>query len=179
MTPAASAVVPALEVISEAIGAMFANGANALYRSIAATLEGWTERLLIVDEAQCLSDAALDQLRAIHDAAGVGMALIGNRDLYSRLSMGESAVTLDAVRYRIGKRLSLANASADDVGAILSAWGVTNAKMRKALTEAGTQAGGLRSVCKTLNLAALLAKRAEQALTDTHLRQAWQELTGT
>lgn len=176
MTPAATDVVPVLQVIAEAVKSTYANGANALHNAIVAAIVDKPHGLLVVDEAQCMGNTALDQLRAIHDATGVGMALVGNRDLYSRLNAGESAAVLDAVRERIGKRLSVANASAEDVGAILNACGMTNAKLRKVLTDAGTKAGGLRIVRKALHLAGLLAERGGQALSETHVRQAWQEL---
>lgn len=51
-----------------------------------------TQGLLIVDEAQHLTTAALDQLRALNDRAGIGIAWIGNEPLRGRIEgMGREA----------------------------------------------------------------------------------------
>jgi DNA transposition AAA+ family ATPase len=182
MTSAASDVVPALSAICTALDARQPNSTAALYRTVVShflpqpSLIHSPLSLLIVDEAQCLNDAALDQLRAIHDETRTGLALIGNRDLFARLSRGHGGATLDALRDRIGKRLQLDGATVEDADAMLDAWGVSHIKTRKAITEASAKAGGLRLVAKTLRLAAMRAEATGRHLIEADVRAAWQEL---
>ncbi|MDN5924618.1 MAG: ATP-binding protein, partial [Xanthomonadales bacterium] len=78
--PAVAGVVPLLKYVCDALGVGGidrASGAAELHTAIVRRLTG-QRCLLIVDEAQHLSGAALEQLRAIHDAAGVALALMGN-----------------------------------------------------------------------------------------------------
>lgn len=56
-------------------------------RATSSRLKG-TQGLLIVDEAQHLSAGAIDQLRAVHDRAEVGLALLGNEEVWSRIDGG-------------------------------------------------------------------------------------------
>lgn len=175
MTPATAGVVPALEEVCAALGIPPSNGAAPLYRSIVKRVAS-TGGLLIVDEAQHLLPAALDQLRSIHDAAGIGLALLGSRDVFARMVGGDTAATLDRLRSRVGRRLHLAATTADDTAAVADAWGIGGADARKTLAEIGAKAGGLRAVAKALRLAALHA--GARVLTDADLRAAWRELGG-
>jgi len=175
MTPATSGVVPALEEVCAALGIPPSNGAAPLHRSIVRRIAG-SGGLLIVDEAQHLQPAALDQLRSIHDAAGVGLALLGSRDIYMRMVGGDTSAALDRLRSRVGRRLPLTSTTAEDTAALAEAWGISAAGSRKLLTDIGAKSGGLRAVAKALRLAALHA--AGRALTEADLRAAWRELGG-
>lgn len=179
ITPASTGVVPALEEITAALGCALANGAAALHRALVERMRyERADVILIVDEAQRLSDAALDQVGALHDATGCSLVLVGNRDLYGRLNGGDGAASLDGLRSRIGKRVNVNAATADDVAAILDGWGVKNDKVRKPIIAGGT-ACGLRVVIKALRLAALLADTEGRAMTDADVRTAWRELGST
>ncbi|EIR0837406.1 AAA family ATPase, partial [Salmonella enterica] len=65
----------------------------ALSRAIRRKLTG-TKGLVIVDEADHLAIDGLEQLRAIQDATGVGMVLIGNPQGLSRASRHNDLVRL-------------------------------------------------------------------------------------
>ncbi len=175
MTPATASVVPALEEVCAAVGIPASNGAAPLHRSIVKRLAG-TDGLLIVDEAQHLQPAALDQLRSIHDAAGIGLALLGSRDVYARLVGGDQAAALDRLRSRVGRRLHLTATTPEDAAVLAGAWGIGSAEARKTLAEIGAKSGGLRAVAKVLRLAALQADGP--TLTDAAVRAAWRELGG-
>lgn len=178
--PAIAGVVPLLRAICEELGGGVmdrAAGAAELHGALVRL----TERrcgLLIVDEAQHLTAAALEQLRALHDASGVGLALIGNRDLYSRLVGGKTSTELDGLRARIGRRLNIEASTPEDAGALADAWGVTTASGRKMLSEICASAGGIRSAVKALRLADLRANAEARGRTDADLRAAWGELGG-
>src|ERR1035437_1267786 len=74
-TEALAALLPALQT-HDRVSAIMACG---------------TGGLLVIDEAQHLSVAALDQIRSIHDATDLGIALVGNQQVYARLTGGNRA----------------------------------------------------------------------------------------
>ena len=175
MTPATSGVVPALEEVCAALGLPRANGAAPLHRAIVTHLSG-TSGLLIIDEAQHMTPAALDQIRGIHDAARVGLALLGSQAIYASLIGGESAGTLERLRSRIGKQLGLQGATQGDVEAIAFAWGISSKGSVKLLVDISGKAGGLRGVVKALRLAAMQADAVGRAVNEADLKAAWREL---
>ena len=61
-----------------------ATGAVELHDALVRSTES-RRSLLIVVEVKHLITADLEQLRALHDVSGAGLALIGSRDLYPRL----------------------------------------------------------------------------------------------
>ena len=77
--------------------------------------------LLIVDEAQHLPTASLEELRSLHDASGCGLALVGSDPLWLRLSAGRHP-ELAQLYSRVGKRVRLGGVTAADTAALLSAW---------------------------------------------------------
>jgi hypothetical protein len=85
MDPSTSSIHTMLLEVCEAMG-LGNLAATKLVRSIAIRVEG-SSGLIIVDEAQHLKSEALDQLRSIYDraAGSVGIALIGNESVYTRL----------------------------------------------------------------------------------------------
>ncbi|MDR2012148.1 MAG: AAA family ATPase [Rhodanobacter sp.] len=181
MSPATAGIVPALKAIGDVVGALpeKAAGAAALHEGIIRRVGPYgSTRFLIVDEAQCLSDAALDQLRAIHDAARIGIALIGSPALYSRLSGGDGAVMLDGLRNRIGRTLSLPGVTPDDAGAALDAWAIRDAKLRRSLMDASAKPGGMRNMVKALRFAGVLAERKNRTPGEADVRAALREFGG-
>lgn len=176
MTPATAGVVPALEEVCAALGVPAANGAAPLHRAIVRRVAG-SGGLLIVDEAHMLTPAALDQLRGIHDAGGIGLAILGSRDLHARMAGGESAPALERLRARIGRKLALAGSVPADAEAVADAWGITDESARKLLGEVAAKAGGLRNVVKLLRLAAMQGP-SRSGFTGGELRAVWRELSG-
>lgn len=177
MTPASAGVVPALEEIALSVDASSAaGGAAKLHRAIVARLRG-TNGLLAIDEAQHLSVPALDQVRAIHDACGVGLALLGNETVFTRMTGGNRAATYDRLFSRIGKRVRLGQASAQDARAMADAWGVTDPASRTLLADIAAQPGALRTVTKVLRVAGMSAGAGTAPSIDA-IRAAWSELGG-
>lgn len=123
-----------------------------------------TNGLVIVDEAQHLDVRSLDALRGIHDAAEVGLALLGNELVYARLTGGGRNAAYAQLWSRIGKRVRIGETSKSDADALALAFGVMDADARKKVTEVAAGAGALRGVVKTLRLASLHAAGAQIAL---------------
>lgn len=178
MTPATAGVTTALEEVCLALGFRELPGGGArMQRELVARLHG-SEGLLVIDEAQHLSVAALDALRALHDATGIGLALMGNELIYARMTGGTRAVWLDRLFSRIGRRLRVQRVVRDDVAALAAAHGVEEAAALRRLVEIGGQAGALRAVGKTLRLARMMAAGQGTELGADHIAAAWADLTG-
>jgi hypothetical protein len=176
MTPATASVAAALEEVAEAVGLREIGGGGAkLQRAIVARMRG-TYGLLIVDEAQNLSAAALDAIRSLHDLTGCGLALLGNEQVFSRMTGGNRAAYLDRLHSRIGKRVRLTRVGLEDVRALLNAWQIDAQRAGKVAFEIATKPGALRSLTKTIRLAAMVTP-VEQIGADD-LRRAWRELVG-
>lgn len=177
MTRASANVVTSLEVVVETLGLGAQGGANRLYGAICKRVTG-TSGLLVIDEAQHLTEAALDQIRAIHDATGLGIALVGNEQVYARMTGGNRAAYLDRLFSRIGKKVRLLRATPEDVAALLDGWQVREAKARQLLTEIAAKPGALRGMTKVLRLAGMYAAAERRALGFDDVRAAWKELGG-
>lgn len=178
MSPATTTVVPALEEIAIALGLReMPGGAARIQRTITSRLRG-TQGLLIIDEAQHLGVAALDGVRTLHDATGVGIALVGNESVYARLTGGNRAAYLDRLFSRIGKRVRLVRATREDIDALVDGWNLSGADCRKVLHEIAAKPGGLRGLTKVLRLASMFAAGADRAVSCADIRAAWRDLGG-
>ena len=176
MTPATSSVMSSLHVIATACGIREqAATPKKLQDAIVARLIG-SNGCLIIDEAQHLNANALDQVRSLHDAALVGIALVGNEFVFTRLQDGARAVFLDRVRSRIGKTVELRRPSDSDIDALLRAWHVSDANIRATIREVARRPGALRSATKVLRLASSFAHAEERALAFGDVQAAVRDL---
>ena len=136
--------------------------------------------LLIVDEAQHLSTAALDQLRTIHDLAQVGIVLVGNETIYARLEGGTRTAAFAQLFSRVGFRLPRGpKPLGRDVDMLLDAWGVAGELERKLLHTIARKPGALRGMTKTLRMAHMLAASEQVGMTDNHVLVAYRQLSAT
>lgn len=167
--PASASVVPALEEIAESCGLKeTSGGARRLSRAIAARVRD-LQGLLIVDECQHLTLSAVEQLRAIHDATGVGLALVGNELSYARLTGGVRAANYAQIFSRLGMRLHIAPPGRRDVVAVASRYHVRDEKSLDLLERIAQRPGGLRSVVKVVRSA---TDQGTQAPSFERLRSA-------
>lgn len=178
MTPATATVVPALEEVADALGIKeITGGAARIQRAIVRRLLG-TQGLLVIDEAQHLGVAALDAMRALHDATNVGLALVGNEAVYARMTGGNRAAYLDRLYSRIGKRVRLTRSTQADVTAVIAAWNINAKECRQVLHEIASKPGGLRGLTKVLRLASMFAVGAQREVNCDDIRHAWRDLGG-
>lgn len=177
MTPATASVVTALEEICAALGLTESGGAAKLQRAIVRRVRG-SRGLLVIDEAQHLSTAALDEIRSIHDASEIGIALVGNNEVYARMTGGNRAAYLDRLYSRIGKRLSLRSSTAEDIQAVIDAWHIDDRPCRKTLLEIARRPGALRTLTKVLRLAGMYALAEGKPVGCEYVGRAWRELGG-
>lgn len=144
--------------------------------------------LIIIDEAQHLSDQSIEQLRSINDrarakGAKVGIALVGNQQAYGRTAHDGTRPAFAQVSSRMAERMWIVTPHPQDVSALGHAWATENDEV---LTEEGvrflqaiaTKGGGLRNVEMTMDSALMAAWGAEQPLDIDHLRWAYGRLSG-
>lgn len=178
MTPAHKGVVSALEAVAESMNLHAIGGAKRIFDAI--VKRGMkSQGLIVIDEAQHLSTEALDQLRSIPDATGVGMALVGNETIYSRMSNDKRAAYLDRLHSRVGRRVALKAASRDDIDAVITAWGVVDGGAKRLLVQMAQRAGALRILSVALRLASMFAREADGVVTESHVHAAIAEINGS
>ncbi|WP_155481415.1 AAA family ATPase [Rhodoplanes serenus] len=134
--------------------------------------------LLIVDEAQNLSDLSINQLRYFLDEYGCGIALLGNDEVFSRFGRGEPKPGHGQIHRRIGKRVHRLSPQTADVEALLDAWSIEDGEARRLLHGIAKKPGALGQVDKTIRLAAMLAAGGGQPLAVDHVRAAWADRSG-
>ena len=118
---------------------------------------GRERSLLVIDEAQHLGLEALEGLRAFHDEAECGIALLGNRVFRRRVW---TSPRFEALRSRAcGGGLHLEKAALEDAEALLDARGIRDTAARKAILEPAN--GDLRRVALGLRLAELTRLRSK------------------
>ena len=176
MTPATTMVLPCLQEIALAIGIRdLIHNASGLQRQIISRLRQ-TNGLLIIDEAQHLSLHALEQVRSLHDACMIGVALVGNETVYSRMTGDRRAAYLDRLFSRIGRRVHLKGATDVDIDMLIAAWKINDDKCKGQIREIARRPGALRVLTKVLRLAASFAAAQGLSICCDDVRAAWREL---
>jgi DNA transposition AAA+ family ATPase len=132
--------------------------------------------LVLIDEAQHLSPAALDQARTLHDQAGVGLALVGNESIFARID-GNGRSHFAQLTSRVGMRTVRMRPAAADVGALLDAWKIIDHDCRKTLHSVAQKPGGLRLMDKVLRFSHKMAMGDGGLPTITHIRAAYSRLS--
>lgn len=173
--PSLNSVRALLGALAHLVGAYDTHSQYRICRSIMTKLTG-TGGLLIVDEAQHLSSAMLDQLRTFHDQAAVGIALLGNEAIVGRLEGGRRSAEFAQLYSRVGMRLKRPKPLKGDVDALLDAWSVAPGEARDQLRAVARHAGGLRNLNKCWRLATMIANAEGAALAAEHVGLAWERL---
>ncbi|WP_174279080.1 AAA family ATPase [Sphingomonas bacterium] len=151
MAPSTAGVATMAIEVAAAIGLGEIKGSpQQLSRQIKAKVAG-RRGLIVVDEAQELTDKALNELRSWHDATGVGVALLGNEKVVGQLDSKRSA--LAQVSSRISLPLVQMGPMPGDLDALFAAWGIADERQRAFLTRIGNLLGALREVTMTLEVA--------------------------
>lgn len=141
-----------------------------------------TQGLLIIDEAQLLSNDSLWGIKNLFDMARIGVAYVGSEQLYSNLSGRREEVNAPIFR-RISKKQALKHPTKDDVEALLLAWGMkTDAPNYKTgldyCLKIATKPGALGMLTETLRMASLTGGVAGSGLTYGLIKQSYAWLGG-
>lgn len=171
MSPSSRGVPNALIEMLDAMGEPDAKGTpQALSRRVQKKVG--PGGLIIVDEAQHLSQQAVDEFRSIHDRTGVGMVFSGDESVFS-LFDGDRKKAFAQFHSRIGLRLRQSRPYPEDAVVLARAHGITDTPSIKLLTDVALKPGALRGLTKTLLLARRMATMADEPLTPQLIREAW------
>lgn len=154
--------------------------AGRLARLVAKKLER-TGGLMIIDEADHLPYAALEEIRILQEETGIGFVLIGNDRVYNRLRGGiNQAHEYARLWSRVGKKTSIQKCKKADVVAIARAWNlnIEDKDLMTVLHEIGGAAGGLRALTQYLRLAGITAKGNNTVISLELILAAKNEMEG-
>ncbi len=143
-------------------------------REIVSNLRG---ALIIIDEAQHLSEKALEEIRSWHDATGVGVALFGNAGVLQRLEGGDRRGAFAQLFSRVSLKVVRALPLHLDVDALAHAWSIFADDVITYLRKICMTPDGLRSGTMALELATMVAASEKQPLAVGHLQDAWTQLS--
>ena len=135
-----------------------------------------TPKLLIIDEAQHLSQRALENLRAINDVTESGIVLCGNPTVYDRMH-GKGQAHFAQLYSRIGIRRHITEPSLEDITSIFRSYTLDKESLLY-LHALALQRGGIRNCVKVLNIALQFRDNEKEPLNIDHLQSAYQLRNG-
>lgn len=173
MRPMTSSIHAMMVEIGKAIDVDEPNPRN-LDRAVGDRLKrNGRKTILIIDEAQNLSHDAVNQLRYLLDSYGVGIALVGNEELYGRYGSATPTPAYAQIHSRIGLRLKRLRSTPGDINAMATAWGVTDPAILKVFRTIANKPGALRQADQSMKMAHMIANSAGRSITAEDLRAAW------
>lgn len=129
--------------------------------------------LLIMDEAQNLETDAINQVRHFADIYKCGIALVGNNEVYQRLTASHDGPSHAQIKSRMAMVVNDDRLTTSDINMVLNAWSIDDPDMRKFLTGICRKDGAFRQAEKTLQLANIIATGAGKSIDLETLRLAW------
>jgi DNA transposition AAA+ family ATPase len=131
--------------------------------------------LLMVDEAQNLTDETVDELRHFTDEYGCGLALLGNRDVIGRWGRSKPKEGYGQLQRRISLRVDRVRPQKQDIELFIAAWGIENPDVVRLLNVIGMKPGALGQITETLKLAAIRARHKRRDLAAEDVKWAWSQ----
>lgn len=178
MTPSTSGVNNMQQEVLAAMGEPNAVGTpQKLSQQIRAKVRDLKNPVIIIDEAQHLSEKAIEEIRSWHDAVNVGIALLGNVGVMQRLEGGNRKASFAQLYSRIGMRLLREKSLETDADALAEAWGIHGDAERAHIRRVVMMPGGLRGGTMMLEVASMIAVSEKQELALDHMQDAWTQLS--
>ena len=138
-----------------------------------------TNGLLIIDEAQHLDAEAMDQLRSFHDAAQIGIALVGNETVFGRFGAERRTPQFAQLFSRVGQRFTRRELTKGDLDALIGAWDLADEEATKAVRTIARLPGAARGMTKCLRMAFVLARSLNRSQPNKQdIEAAWSQLSG-
>ncbi|MFZ5749072.1 MAG: AAA family ATPase [Pseudomonadota bacterium] len=178
MTPSTAGVNNMQIEVLEALGEPNAVGTpQKLSRRIRERVKDLRNPLIILDEAQHLTEKSIDEARSWHDATGCGLALFGNIGVMQRIEGGSRKAAFAQLYSRIGMKVTRPLALQADADALAAAWGIGGAAELAHIRKVCMLPGGLRGATFMVELATMIAASEQTALAIDHLQDAWAQLS--
>lgn len=135
-----------------------------------------TRGLLIIDEAQYLSNAALQELRILCERE-VGISLIGNGEIRTRMTANRTREEMSPVWSRVARAQYMDKVSSTDAEAYIRGWGVTHEDcVREAVKYCLCANGAMRTLNHIIRMALHFARSSGNELRPEHLHLAWAQI---
>ncbi len=177
MAPTTKSINSMLSCVVDALdGALLTSSTTKLGYRVRRSIGDGKGALLIIDEAQQLSELAIEELRAIHDQTGIGLALVGNTEVYTRLDGAARQANFAQVTSRIGVKFNQNRPTKKDVEIILDGMGIENKNSRQFLHLVAQKPGALRAVYKCVNVARIIANGQGRVMEYRDLKSGWSSL---
>lgn len=157
ISPTYASITGVNELIAEQLGVR-ERVSRKITREIISKLKN-SGRVLVVDEAQHLTVRALNHLRCLADESGIGIALIGNEEVYSKLR-GTGRADFAQLFSRIGMRKQVLTGSLteEDITQVFGAYGLEQEAMKLLTTISRTPYGLRGAVNVFVNTAAVFGQ---------------------
>lgn len=178
MSPSTAGVNNMQIEVLEALGERDAVGTpQKLSRRIRERVKNLSKPLIIIDEAQHLSEKAIEEIRSWHDATGVGIALLGNIKVMQQLEGGTRSAAFAQLYSRVSMRMIRPLPLQADADALAKAWKVEDEATLGLVRKIVGMPGGLRGGTMALELAWMMAAADQRPLAKEHLQDAWSQLS--
>jgi DNA transposition AAA+ family ATPase len=179
-TPATASLTGMLSAVLRALGspaAINSNQSHVVSQAIQDRVRDLGNPLLIVDEAQHLSERSIEQIRSWHDATNLGVALLGNAGLLQTLEGGTRSIARAQLFSRVSMKHPQTAPYSADIEAMLDAWPIAEPKVREFVHTIAMKPGGLRGATFAIELAHMIAAASREELAVTHVQDAWAQLS--
>ena len=177
MKPSTTGINTMQQRVLAALGKHDAKGTPLALTNLIENLLRNTGGLLVIDEAQHAGEKALEEIRGWHDETGVGIALVGNEDVLTRLTRGSRRDAFARLASRVAQRLIFRGPIDGDALALADAWNVDPEPCRAFLIDVAKKPGGLRTCTMVMETASMLAAAERGPLQLAHLQDAWAHLS--
>ena len=130
--------------------------------------------LLIIDEAQNLTEAGINELRHFRDNAQCGLVLLGNEEGRTPYAARDPRHASAQVARRVGHRLSIMKPYAEDVDQFVDAWALSDPEVRALAVKIAGMPGAFGTLSETILTAGMIAAGHDRPITIADLRAAWE-----
>lgn len=169
MAPALNSMSAVLNLLVSELGGKPTRQISELHEMMTCHVHSFSMPLVIIDEAQLLSDLIIDELRCIYDECNFPLIFCGNDQFRSRFNNAKAA-SFTQFTSRVGIRLDIDEPCANDIVAICDAFDLDKSdKTLKYVTEIAKTAGGIRVIGKFSSQARKLVEKGK--ITHIELKQ--------
>lgn len=146
---------------------------QALTWRICELLRGLGKPLLIIDEAQHLSQKAIDEARGWNDKTGVGIAFLGNIEVLKQIDGVSKDNAFAQLSSRVAQRMKRAIPLRTDAIALAHAWKIFDDDLVEQVVRISLHPGGLRGATFTLENAFMLAASEGRMISADDIQTSW------
>ncbi len=170
ISPTYASITGVNELLAEQLGVR-ERVARKITREVVAKLRG-SGRVLIVDEAQHLTVRTINHLRCISDESGVGIAFVGNEEVYTKMK-GSGRADFAQLFSRIGMRKPVftTDITKEDVNAVFGGYDIDDSALEVLFRICRTNYGLRGAVNVFVNTAAVF-----QEVTDTGVARVMKDM---